>query len=84
MKALKGTLIQEKALVGAFFVIVKTDCETDVSLAAIARTQWAAERSRAHRIQMQNYVQGLTETRTHSTQHRSMFPVRIYLHTIKN
>ena len=31
MKALKGTLIQEKTLIGAFFVIVKTDCETDGS-----------------------------------------------------
>ena len=31
MKALVGTFNQEKALVGAFFVIVKTDCETDGS-----------------------------------------------------
>ena len=29
MKALVGTFNQEKALVGVFFVIVKTDCETD-------------------------------------------------------
>ena len=32
MKALVGTFNQEKALVGAFSVIVKTDCETDGSL----------------------------------------------------
>ena len=31
MKALVGTFNQEKALVGAFSVIVKTDCETDGS-----------------------------------------------------
>ena len=31
VKALVGTFNQEKALVGAFFVIVKTDCETDGS-----------------------------------------------------
>ena len=31
MKALVGAFNQEKALVGAFFVIVKTDCETDGS-----------------------------------------------------
>ena len=29
MKALVGTFNQEKALIGAFLVIVKTDCETD-------------------------------------------------------
>ena len=29
MKALVGAFNQEKALVGAFSVIVKTDCETD-------------------------------------------------------
>ena len=29
MKALVGALNQEKALLGAFSVIVKTDCETD-------------------------------------------------------
>ena len=32
MKALVGAFNQEKALVGAFSVIVKTDCETDGSL----------------------------------------------------
>ena len=32
VKALVGAFNQEKALVGAFAVIVKTDCETDVSL----------------------------------------------------
>ena len=31
MKAVVATLNQEKALVGAFSVIVKTSCETDVS-----------------------------------------------------
>ena len=34
MKALVGPFNQEKALVGAFSVIVKTDCETDGSSAA--------------------------------------------------
>ena len=32
MKALAAAFNQEKALVGAFSVIVKTDCETDVNL----------------------------------------------------
>ena len=32
MKALEGAFDQEKALVGAFSVIVKTDCETDGGL----------------------------------------------------
>ena len=32
VKALVGAFNQEKALVGAFSVIVKTDCETDGSL----------------------------------------------------
>ena len=31
MKALVGSFNKEKALVGAFFVIVKTDCETNGS-----------------------------------------------------
>ena len=35
MKALVGTFIQKKALVGAFSVIVKTDCETDGLSAAL-------------------------------------------------
>ena len=35
MKALVGTFNKEKALVGAFSVIVKTDCETDGSCAAL-------------------------------------------------
>ena len=35
MKALVGAFNQEKALVGAFSVIVKTDCETDGSFAAL-------------------------------------------------
>ena len=32
MKALVGAFNQEKALVGAFSVIMKTDCETDGAL----------------------------------------------------
>ena len=32
VKALVGAINQEKALVGAFTVIVKTDCETDGAL----------------------------------------------------
>ena len=32
MKALVGTFNQEKALVGAFSMIVKTGCETDGAL----------------------------------------------------
>ena len=32
MKALVGAFNQEKTLVGAFSVIVKTDCETDGTL----------------------------------------------------
>ena len=35
MKALVGTFNQEKVLVGAFSVIVKTDCETDGSFSAL-------------------------------------------------
>ena len=35
VKALVGAFNQEKALVGAFSVIVKTDCETDGSFAAL-------------------------------------------------
>ena len=35
VKALVGAFNQEKALVGAISVIVKTDCETDGSSAAL-------------------------------------------------
>ena len=35
MKALVGAFNQEKALVGAFSVIMKTDCETDGALHSI-------------------------------------------------
>ena len=35
VKVLVGAFKQEKALVGAFSVIVKTDCETDGSLTAL-------------------------------------------------
>ena len=36
VKVLVGPFNQEKALVGAFSVIVKTDCETDGSFLALA------------------------------------------------
>ena len=39
MKALVGAFNQEIALVGAFSVIVKTDCETDGSSAALVITR---------------------------------------------
>ena len=39
MKALVGAFNQEKALVGAFSVIVKTDCETDGALNSTALPQ---------------------------------------------
>ena len=39
MKALVGAFNQEKALVGAFSVIVKTDCETDGSSAALQMSE---------------------------------------------
>ena len=39
MKALVAVFIQEKALVGAFSEIVKTDCETDGSSAALTGTE---------------------------------------------
>ena len=39
VKALMGAFIQEKALVGAFSVIVKTDCEIDGSYAALVSCQ---------------------------------------------
>ena len=35
VRALVGAFNQEKALVGAFSVIVKTDCETDGSFTAL-------------------------------------------------
>ena len=38
VKALVGPLNQEKALKGIFSVIVKTDCETDGSSAALVTT----------------------------------------------
>ena len=39
VKALVGTFNQEKALVGAFSVIVKSDCETGGSSAALILKQ---------------------------------------------
>ena len=46
MKALVGAFNQEKALVGAFSVIVKTDCETDGSFYSTTRyTRLRARRS---------------------------------------
>ena len=38
MKELVGAFNQEKALVGAFSVIVKSDCETDGSSATLVAT----------------------------------------------
>ena len=52
MKALVGAFNQGKALVGAFSVIVKTGCETDVSFystsfqyikCSLARLVWSVE-----------------------------------------
>ena len=40
MKALVGAFNQEKALVGAFSVIVKTDCETDGALHSTSNVQY--------------------------------------------
>ena len=37
VKALVGAFNQEKALEGAFFVIVETDCETDGSFTALVK-----------------------------------------------
>ena len=45
MKALVGAFNQEKALVAAFSVIVKTDCETDGSSAALVGTPASHGRS---------------------------------------
>ena len=45
VKALVGAFNQEKALVGAFSVIVKTGCETDGSLTALLRTGAGEEMS---------------------------------------
>ena len=39
MKAVVTAFNQEKALVGAFSVIVKTECETDGSFAALLETE---------------------------------------------
>ena len=42
MKVLVGAFNQEKALVGAFSVIVKTDYETEGSSAALVETKTSA------------------------------------------
>ena len=42
VKALEGIFNQEKAIVGAFSVIVKTDCEADGSFAALVLERAAA------------------------------------------
>ena len=44
MKTLVAAFNQEKALVGGFSVIVKTDCETDGSFAALVETLFPARR----------------------------------------
>ena len=41
MKVLVGAFNQEKALVGAFSVIVKTNCETDGLSAALVVKAWS-------------------------------------------
>ena len=43
MKALAGTFNQEKALIGAFSVIVKTDCETDGSVHSTTADTYSPE-----------------------------------------
>ena len=52
MKALVGAFNQEKALIGAFSVIVKTDCGTDGSLYSTSPGVWPLTmigiRSRSH------------------------------------
>ena len=48
LKALVGGFYQEKDLVGAFSVIVKTDCETDRSSAALAIVHTAHNRYLYH------------------------------------
>ena len=40
MKAIVGAFNKEKALVGAFSVIVKTECESDGSSAALVIIGW--------------------------------------------
>ena len=56
MKALVGAFNQEKALVGAFSVFVKTDYETDGSSAAllVTRHMVAARRIRAGETVMED------------------------------
>ena len=44
VKALVGTFNQEEVLVWAFSMIVKTDCETDGSFAALVETLFPARR----------------------------------------
>ena len=44
MKALVGTFNQEKALVGAFSVIVKTGCETNGALHSTKQDQYQGVR----------------------------------------
>ena len=46
MKAVVATFNQERALVGAFSLIVKTDCETDGSSAALVKAQLTMQKRR--------------------------------------
>ena len=54
MKALVGAYNQEKALVGAFSVIVKTDCETDGSFYSTSIM--------FEKVQNRNMLKHLTDT----------------------
>ena len=57
VKALEGSLTQEKALEGAFSVIVKTDCETDGALHSTNNNR--AARHRAHSCLCAQYSGGI-------------------------
>ena len=65
MKALVGAFNQEQALVGAFSVIVKTDCGTDVSFYSTRDNQ------------MVESEEPLFQDRTQS-QHAAAAPVYVY------
>ena len=64
MKALVCAFNQEKALAGAFFVNVKTDCETDGSSAALILAQsaevWHSQGSSLHSCSIQKQAAGLS------------------------
>ena len=64
MKAVVAAFNQEKALVWAFSVIVKTDCETDGSSAALILAQsaevWHSQGSSLHSCSIQKQAPGLS------------------------